>query len=428
VKRNDSEELEMNGTEGELAVYVHLPFCVRKCLYCDFISGVYEKSIQKSYVNKLLWEIEEFFEREYPVKKPVIKSVFFGGGTPSVLPAEEIGRILCKLKEYGEFTDTEITVEVNPGTVDAVDSYEKTEVVVTESLAGETAKEKNKRDNKLEEYKRMGINRLSIGMQSTCDGELKSLGRIHNYEEFLKTFRLAREAGFENINVDVMYAIPGQDFASFENTLRKTAESGPEHISAYSLIVEEGTPFAEMKLNLPSEEEERRMYASVERILGEYGYHQYEISNYAKEGRECRHNKAYWTGKEYAGFGVAAASFLYKKREGNSYPDFRYTNTESVEAYLNAETYEDLKNIRREEEILSKEEQMAEFVILGLRMNRGVKREDFYKVFGKEPEEVFAEPIRKHVKDGLLLINENGDLVLSKRGFDLANIVMADFL
>lgn len=373
----------------ELAVYIHLPFCVRKCLYCDFISGPYKEEVRKSYVNKLLWEIDSFFS-EIQDENIEITSVFFGGGTPSILPATEIERILCKLKDHARFNNPEITIEVNPGTVA---SFSK--------------------------YLEIGINRLSIGMQSTSDEELKTLGRIHTYEQFLTTLELAKAAGFKNINADVMYAIPGQDYASFEKTLTACANLDLTHISAYSLIVEEGTPFYGMDLDLPSEEEERRMYRGVARILAQYGYKQYEISNYAVPGYECRHNIAYWTGKEYAGFGIAAASLIENRR---------YTNTKSMEDYLKTKDYAELKNLRTDCEILGPRERMAETVILGLRMNKGVGDGAFYDRFGQHLNEVYGEAILKHKNEGLLKVSGNGSIALTARGRDLSNYVMADFL
>lgn len=404
----------------KLAIYIHIPFCVRKCLYCDFVSGAYGEDVKSSYVNKLLWEIEEFFSElqngsgtgawaenadsdgDLESEKPEITSVFFGGGTPSILPPEEIERILCKLKEYAVFADPEITIEVNPGTTG------KPEFEKNEDGAGV-----------FDQYKKMGINRISIGMQSSMEEELKTLGRIHTYEEFLSTLRCAKSAGFTNISADIMYAIPGQKYDSFEETLRKTAGLDLTHISAYSLIVEEGTPFYDMKLELPSEEEERRMYRGAAKILAEYGYKQYEISNYALPGYECRHNIAYWTRKEYAGFGVAAASLI-----GNS----RYTNTKSIDEYLGVSDYESLKKLRTDVEELSIDDCMSETVILGLRMNRGVSDKDFYETYGKHLKDVYPDEIEKHKKEGLLSESEDGSISLTKRGRDLSNYVMADFM
>ena len=375
----------------ELAIYIHLPFCVRKCLYCDFISGPYGEDVRKSYVNKLLWEIDSFFD-EYRDENIVITSIFFGGGTPSILPPGEIERILCKLKEHADFIEPEITIEVNPGT-------------------GELSL--------FEKYHEIGINRISIGLQSTSDEELKTLGRIHTYEQFLNTLDSAKTAGFTNISADVMYAIPGQNYKSFERTLRKVADLGLNHISAYSLIVEEGTPFYDMDLDLPSEDVERRMYRGVSRILAEYGLKQYEISNYAKPGYECRHNIAYWTGKEYAGFGIAAASLI---------ENLRFTNTKSMDDYLSVSDYEELKELRTDVENLSREDCMSETVILGLRMNKGVSDSDFYEKFGQHLSDVYPKEILEHKLEGLLKEAEDGSISLTAKGRDLSNYVMADFI
>ena len=375
----------------ELAIYIHLPFCVRKCLYCDFISGPYGEDVRKSYVNKLLWEIDSFFD-EYRDENIVITSIFFGGGTPSILPPGEIERILCKLKEHADFIEPEITIEVNPGT-------------------GELSL--------FEKYHEIGINRISIGLQSTSDEELKTLGRIHTYEQFLNTLDSAKTAGFTNISADVMYAVPGQNYKSFERTLRKVADLGLNHISAYSLIVEEGTPFYDMDLDLPSEDVERRMYRGVSRILAEYGLKQYEISNYAKPGYECRHNIAYWTGKEYAGFGIAAASLI---------ENLRFTNTKSMDDYLSVSDYEELKELRTDVENLSREDCMSETVILGLRMNKGVSDSDFYEKFGQHLSDVYPKEILEHKLEGLLKEAEDGSISLTAKGRDLSNYVMADFI
>lgn len=253
-----------NREKAPLELYVHIPFCIKKCDYCDFLSGPAGREVQKRYVKALLEEIagvSGFSERK-------ISSVFIGGGTPSVLEASETAEIMDALR--GKFrisSRTEITMEVNPGTL---------------------TKEK------LEQYKVSGINRLSMGLQSTENSELKILGRIHMFEEFLDNYRLARDIGFNNINVDLMFAIPGQSCESWEKNLRTVAELEPEHISAYSLIIEKGTPFAERNLELPDEDSEYRMYEDTAAILESYGYHQYEISNYAKTGFECRHNIGYW--------------------------------------------------------------------------------------------------------------------------------------
>ncbi len=407
----------MENGKRNLAVYIHLPFCVRKCLYCDFNSGPYSEEVRRNYVNQLLREIEWFFDDEPETNNLEISTVFFGGGTPSVLHPDEIETILCKLKDAlckhnsklcklkRLCKPTEITIEVNPGTV------------------------VQKNIEQFRRYREMGINRVSIGLQSVNDNELKILGRIHTYEDFLKTYEAAVEAGFTNINVDLIYAVPGQTFESFEKSIRTVASLNPRpsHISAYSLIVEEGTQFfgrdfAKEGIPLPDEEEERRMYRGVSEILKEYGYEQYEISNYALPGFECNHNLSYWTRGEYAGFGVSASSLRKGVR------DYRYRNTSSMEKYMNASSYDELKALREEVEELSREDQMSEAAILALRLNRGLASKKFYDEFGKMPDEVFKDAIEKHIREGLLEISPEGDLKLTENGRDLANYVMADFL
>ena len=257
-----------------LELYVHIPFCVKKCDYCDFLSGPAAPQRQKAYIRALLSEIEAVSlgcERE-------VVSVFIGGGTPSVLEPELITQVLDKLIQSFHITpDAEITIEANPGTLHT---------------------------EKLKAYREHGVNRLSLGLQSPDEQELKALGRIHSYREFLESFHLAREAGFTNINVDLMSAIPGQSYEGWIQNLCTVAALGPEHISAYSLIVEEGTPFAQRTLDLPDEDTEYRMYEDTANVLGEYGYCQYEISNYARPGYACRHNIGYWKRMDYLGLGL----------------------------------------------------------------------------------------------------------------------------
>lgn len=388
-----------------LGIYVHIPFCVQKCLYCDFVSAPASDQTKKIYMEQLQKEMEERAKQLCPAEvlflnqsdykdgkniatsgEYIVDTVFIGGGTPSVLDAEWIKEILCKLKQNFFFADAcECTIEVNPGTVDA---------------------------DKLKTYRKAGINRLSIGLQSCQDTELMALGRIHDYRDFLMTFRDARAAGFENINVDLMSAIPGQSVESFSATLEKVAALEPEHISVYSLIVEEGTPFYEMDLQLPTEEEERELYYKTESILKKHGYEQYEISNYARKGKECRHNIRYWQCREYIGFGVAAASYLN---------GMRWKNTCDIESYLKKESVFD------EIEKLSGEDQWAEFMFMGLRMNQGISATDFLKRFGCSVDEIYGEVIEKHIQNGLLF-RKDDFILLTKQGRDVCNYVMADFL
>ena len=278
----------------ELELYLHIPFCVQKCAYCDFLSAPAGDAAKEEYVDALKQEIKRYrkMARSYRVS-----SVFVGGGTPSILSCGQILEIFKTLRQvFAIQSDAEITIEANPGTV------------TKEKLAA---------------WKQAGINRISFGLQSVKNEELKMLGRIHTYEEFRESYDLARQAGFENLNVDLISAIPGQSVQSWEETLRTVAELGPEHISAYSLIIEEGTKFyqwyregkqSEGHPALPDEEVERTMYEQTQEILNEYGFHRYEISNYAKEGKECRHNLGYWNRTQYLGIGLGASSLIADTR------------------------------------------------------------------------------------------------------------------
>ncbi len=373
-----------------LGIYIHIPFCIRKCKYCDFLSFTADETTQKQYVEKLCVEIEHFFAQ---YKEYEVKTAFFGGGTPSILEGALIEKIMQTLKEVVPFSENaEVSLEANPGTLD---------------------------EKKLEGYRRAGINRLSMGLQSTQERELKYLGRIHSYEDFLQSYDLARKAGFTNINVDLMSAVPYQTLASWEETLDRILALNPEHISAYSLIVEEGTPFYEdeqLEELLADEDTEREMYVRTEEKLLEYGYHRYELSNYAKEGKECAHNVLYWKRGDYIGFGLGAASCIH---------DMRFKNTDSMKEYMET-PWKELEE-RFEVEQLSLREQMEETMILGLRMTEGVSKEEFQGRYGKTMEEEFGDAIAKHKADGLLM-EEKEWIRFTKRGFDLSNIVLCDFL
>lgn len=383
----------------KLELYFHIPFCIKKCLYCDFLSAPAGKKVQESYMEALLAEITEAAKKEECLNKYVVDTVFIGGGTPSAVDAVWIDKLLQTVgKCFTVLPEAEITIEVNPGTVDA---------------------------GKLKCYRQTGINRLSIGLQSADNEELGKIGRIHTWEDFLETWRLAGEAGFLNRNVDVMSALPGQSLASYCRTLEKllALTSPPEHISAYSLIVEEGTPFFSMQENgelpLPEEEEERLMYKRTADILGRAGYSRYEISNYAKTGYACRHNCGYWNRTDYLGFGIGAASLI---------DNVRFRNDDSLEAYLQAPS-----SRRRDIQILNVKEQMEEFMYLGLRMVQGVSEGEFQSAFGRKPEEVYGSVIRKNLADGLLEYRERREskdrrIALTERGMDISNYVMAQFL
>ena len=390
--------------EKELGIYIHIPFCVKKCNYCDFNSGSFSDEIKALYVDALCKEIEiksEFF------KDYIIDTVFIGGGTPSILPYEYIGRILEALRSFYSVSDkAEISIECNPGTVD---------------------------EDKLINYRKFGIDRISFGLQSTDNDELKILGRIHTYEEFLESFKLARKAGFDNINVDLMSAIPDQTVESFKKSLKNVRDLNPEHISVYSLIIEEGTPFYDMELNLADEDDEREMVHIIPDILGDE-YTQYEISNYSKKGYVCKHNIKYWVRDEYLGFGVSAASLL----KFNDFKELRLKNTNSVRDYINIVNYDsefinkftdfDIYNpFYSENIILSDEDTMSEYMIVGLRMNRGISKRDFYDTFGKDVYGSYGDIINEHIKEGLLK-DEQGFVSLTEKGRDLANYVWKDFI
>ena len=381
---------------NELSLYVHIPFCVRKCLYCDFLSFGDKESLMEDYFKALSKELKEsagdYRDRE-------VKTVFFGGGTPSLPKAEYICDILSDIKEnYRLSENAEISLELNPGTA----SFDK-----------------------MRSYKDAGFNRLSIGIQSFNDEELKKLGRIHDSATALRTYEDARRAGFDNINIDIMSALPGQSVESYLNTLSRAVKLSPEHISAYSLIIEKGTPFFDMDLDLPNEEADRDMYHKTAEMLLEHGYHRYEISNYAKDGFECRHNKVYWKRGDYLGVGLGAASLI---------DNVRFNNTRDLKEYL---TSSDI--IKRDTEELSVKAQMEEFMFLGLRLTEGIRTADFKREFGKTVFDVYDEVIDKYLLMTFLeLCDEDMNITddkektaylkLSEQGLDVCNTIMADFL
>lgn len=380
----------------ELELYIHIPFCVQKCFYCDFLSMPVDETVRRHYVRRLIEETE-YKSQQY--KGYEITSVFFGGGTPSILMETQIAEIMEALQQnFSIQKEAEITIECNPGTL-------VRQKIIT--------------------YKESGINRISMGLQSANNRELKMLGRIHTYEEFLHNYDLVRKGGIENVNVDLMSALPGQTVSDWERTLKEILKLRPEHISAYSLIIEEGTPFyqtyeedeqrreeGEEPKYLPNEETEREMYRLTGALLEEKGYMQYEISNYAKKGRECQHNIGYWTRKNYLGLGLGSASLV---------ENVRFSNTSDLQEYLAGDFEE------REREVLERREQMEEFMFLGLRMIKGVSRGDFKKAFGVEIEAVYGEVIKKMVSQGLLQ-QQAGRISLTEEGISVSNYVMSEFL
>ena len=384
--------------EQTLELYVHIPFCKKKCRYCDFLSFAGEEWTQETYTQALIREIGAWRGKEN--KK--VSSVFVGGGTPSILSVRRMEEIFEALREsFFLAENAEITIECNPGTLEK---------------------------EKLEVYKCLGVNRLSLGLQSAKNEELRLLGRIHTWETFLESFQMARKAGFENLNVDLISALPGQTVESWRETLEKTIALSPEHISAYSLIIEEGTPFyqeyeEDAKIReaggdpqfLPSEDAERQMYEDTEKILGNAGYSRYEISNYAKPGMACQHNMGYWQRKEYIGLGLGASS-LY--REG------RWRNPENLLEYCNRK--QDMPE-RKDLQKLSRKDQMEETMFLGLRLMEGVEEEAFFREFGCTCREVYGEVLDR-LEDQGLLKEENGRIFLTSHGIDISNYCMAEFL
>lgn len=375
-----------NNRRIPLELYVHIPFCVRKCQYCDFLSGPSDEETKDRYIEALLKEIRAAEHTE----DYEIVSVFIGGGTPSALKAEAIASIMRTLQEQFFFCeDAEVTIEANPGTVDL---------------------------EKLTIYRNVGINRLSLGLQSTDAEELKLLGRIHSYEEFLKSYEWAREAGFSNINIDLMFAIPGQTGEAWRQHLYQVAELNPEHISAYSLIIEEGTPFAEQNLDLPDEDTEYQMYEDTAEILERYGYRQYEISNYAKQGYMCRHNTGYWQRREYLGFGLGASSL---------YRGMRFSNTRRMQEYLKESRNPD--QIRKDVIVLSRNERIEEFMFLGLRMTEGISEKKFEENFDVRLMDVYGDILQKYEETGFMEHIET-KWRLTRKGIHVSNHILADFL
>nr|WP_243021480.1 radical SAM family heme chaperone HemW [Clostridium sp. AM16-23] len=373
-----------------MELYLHMPFCVRKCAYCDFLSFPSGAETQRMYAKRLMKDIDVMGKRygEIPVE-----TIFIGGGTPSVPDSALIVEIMEHVRHAFHVADgAEISMEANPGTVTR---------------------------EKLTDYRKAGINRLSFGLQSANDRELKLLGRIHTWAEFLESFTLARECGFANLNIDLMSALPGQTCESWKETLSRVTELDPEHISAYSLIIEEGTPFGERygseegRKLLPDEDSEREMYHETKRFLKDCGYERYEISNYAKPGRECRHNIGYWTGVPYLGLGLGASSYL---------DGCRFTVNPDMKQYL-----EEKPGMFADIEKLTKKDMEEEFFYVGLRMTAGVSLSEFERRFGISAKEVYPGLMETFVKEKAARF-EGDRFVLTDYGLDVSNYIMAQFL
>ena len=375
---------------GGMELYLHMPFCVRKCSYCDFLSFPSGAKTQRMYAKRLMEDIGVMGKRygEIPVE-----TIFIGGGTPSVPDSGLIVEIMEHVRHAFHVVDgAEISMEANPGTVTR---------------------------EKLTDYRKAGINRLSFGLQSANDRELKLLGRIHTWAEFLESFMLARECGFANLNIDLMSALPGQTCESWKETLSRVTDLDPEHISAYSLIIEEGTPFGERygseegRKLLPDEDSEREMYHETKRFLKDCGYERYEISNYAKPGRECRHNIGYWTGVPYLGLGLGASSYL---------DGCRFTVNPDMKQYL-----EEKPGMFTDIEKLTKKDMEEEFFYVGLRMTAGVSLSEFERRFGISAKEVYPGLMETFVKEKAARF-EGDRFVLTDYGLDVSNYIMAQFL
>lgn len=369
-----------------ISLYIHIPFCRQKCLYCDFPSFSGKENFMYEYILALCKEIN------FKVNKKV-NTIFIGGGTPTYLTLECLNILKNSIDNLDKDENFEFTVEGNP------DSFSK---------------------EKLEFFKSMGVNRLSIGLQAWQNNLLKKIGRIHNREQFINTYNEARKIGFNNINVDLMMGLPNQSLNDFKETLNEVIKLNPEHISCYSLIVEEGTVFYDMdrkgKLNLPDEDDIVAMYDFCVNFLKDNGYLQYEISNFSKKNLECKHNLTYWNLKDYIGCGSGAHSYI----EG-----LRYKNYDDIEKYINMINKN--KNAVIEEYKNTIEDEMEEFMFLGLRKIEGISIKDFKNRFKIDIYDIYKDVIEKFVKRNLLIINKDR-IYLSYEGVKLSNQVMCEFI
>lgn len=383
----------------DLELYIHIPFCLRKCNYCDFLSFAASEEAHESYVRQLRNEIA--YRSHEAMDRPV-KSIYIGGGTPSVIREKLIADILRTLKVYFRVeADAEITIECNPSSV---------------------------MRHKFAVYKEAGINRLSIGLQSTNNAELKMLGRTHSFEEFLGAYQSARMEHFDNISIDLINGIPMQSLKSWRTTLLEACMMKPEHISVYDLIVEEGTPFYEMQkralLRLPDEKEQEIFDNLKTEFFAKYGFQRYEISNYSKPGKECRHNIGYWTQVEYLGLGLGASSY---------FEETRWKNIRDMNTYLNIDFIYGTKRadevLKSEIHKLSRESMMEEFMFLGLRLIQGISKSKFKERFGVSIEKIYGEVLDKNIRLGFMESDEEGDhLRLTDRGINVSNVILSEFL
>ena len=371
----------------EISLYIHIPFCKQRCFYCDFPTFAGKESLREDYIRALIKEIEE------KCSNYLIKTIFIGGGTPSYLEENNLEKLLIAVSKLNLSDKLEYSMECNPGTVN---------------------------EEKLSIMKKYGVNRISFGLQSCNNNLLKKIGRIHTFEEFLENYKLARKLGFNNINVDLMYGLPNLTIQDWKNTLEKICELKPEHISAYSLIIEEGTAFYKLyekdKLELPSEDDERVMDKITKDILKANGYHQYEISNFSLDGKECEHNKVYWSLDEYIGVGSASSSYI---------DGYRLANTSDINNYI--EKVNSNISVVIDKHKNSIEDEIEEFIFMGLRMVSGIDLLKFKKKFGIDINSIYKEVIEKNIKYGLIVVKKN-KMFLTTKGLELSNGVMSDFI
>lgn len=379
----------------ELGIYIHIPFCKQKCYYCDFVSYANKEEKIQEYIKCLQEEIgiesEKYKNEEYE-----ITTIYIGGGTPSFIDASYIERIINTIKQnYKLYENPEITIEVNPGTIN---------------------------EEKIRKYKDIEINRISIGLQTTKDNLLKQIGRIHTYEEFLNCYKIVKKIGIDNINVDLMLGLPNQTLGDLKESLIEVINLKPNHISLYSLILEENTILEKMvsqnMAKLPEEDLEREMYWTTKDILEENGYIHYEISNFSKKGYESKHNLNCWNQKEYLGFGVAAHSYIKNKR---------YCNTNNIEEYIKNVQNGKILNNRTICEIQNKIEEQKEYMLLGLRKIQGIDIQEFKNKFIDNPIYIFHKELEKLVKEELVEIDLN-QIKLTSKGLDFANLVWEEFV
>lgn len=371
----------------EISLYIHIPFCAQKCFYCDFPSFSGKENLRKAYIDALIKELED------KCSSYIIKTIFIGGGTPSYLEVNEMEKLLAAINELNLKNDIEFTMECNPGTLNI---------------------------DKLKVMKLGKVNRISFGLQSCDNGLLKKIGRIHTFEEFIDNYILARQLGFNNINIDLMYGLPNQSVENWKDALEIICKLKPEHISAYSLIVEEGTLFYSLyekdKLILPTEDEEREMDYLTKKVLTENGYKQYEISNYSLKGKDCRHNKVYWKLEEYVAVGTSCSSYI---------DGYRLENIKDIQEYIDKINLN--KDVVMNKHKNSREDEIEEFVFMGLRMNEGINVARFKEKFNISIESIYRSAIEKNIERKLIKI-DNSRMLLTSKGMELSNEVMSDFI